>query len=133
MRDVKFKGVVIPYDEYLKSDEWQRLRKELLAVHNYECEVCGIKNVTLNAHHTHYHADMIKDSIENLELLCDECHKNIHQKRTNPCPICWLDVGKNKIKEHILSKHSKDEVSKLLDTIIYYMEQETITTQWVSG
>lgn len=64
---------------YLKSPEWNTLRKSILRRDNYTCQGCGITNVPLEVHHLHYrNFGMEKHS--DLVAVCRECHQAIHDK-----------------------------------------------------
>ena len=71
----------IPFVEYIKSDSVQsnKLRKKLLRerLKKYECESCGKskwleKAIPLEVHHKD--GDKRNNEIDNLQLLCPNCH-----------------------------------------------------------
>ena len=68
------------YEDFLKSDYWKYVRgKKLKDAHN-KCQICGSKK-SLNVHHNSYanHGQEYKH-LEDLVVLCSECHKKFHNK-----------------------------------------------------
>lgn len=76
------------YLDYLKSDEWAKIRIHMLEANNYTCQRCGQKKfrARLHVHHKTYDR-LFKEEFEDLELLCDKCHSEEHKT-----------VTKNKVK-----------------------------------
>lgn len=73
----KRKGFVVPkYKEYLRSHKWMRKRKKMLALCGSQCENCG-NTKRLQVHHLHYRT-LGRESVNDLKLLCDSCHKKEH-------------------------------------------------------
>lgn len=66
------------YQEYLKSDRWKKLRKEILIKNNFKCEDC--KGIANEVHHKRY--VNIETPWEKYELvaLCGPCHGKRHHK-----------------------------------------------------
>ena len=62
------------YQEYLKTDHWQAIRKERLKIDSYKCACCGTeKNVQV--HHTDYSKGWFHEDPHNdLITLCKKCH-----------------------------------------------------------
>ncbi|MEO5358468.1 MAG: HNH endonuclease [Nitrospirae bacterium YQR-1] len=67
------------YNEYLESPEWKQLSKEAKKKADYKCERCS-SAMNLEAHHTRYSNNWPNDNIENIVVLCDNCHEFIHKK-----------------------------------------------------
>lgn len=69
------------YFELLKKPEWQKKRLERLEIAGWECENCGQKDDQLHVHHRQYFKNRSPWEYENeqLEVLCDECHKSSHE------------------------------------------------------
>jgi len=68
----------LPYQEYLRSDHWQTVRKAALKTADYRCQLCNT-STTLNVHHRTYERrgeEVPSDVI----ALCAECHKHFHEK-----------------------------------------------------
>ena len=66
------------YYDYLESERWRDKRKYKLREVDYQCERCGsAKN--LEVHHVNYeHAG--EEPMEDLVVLCRDCHREIHRK-----------------------------------------------------
>ena len=69
------------YVEYMKSDEWQKMKHSRLEIDHYSCVMCGYskKPEILMVHHLNYkrlgHEDVWKD----LVTLCPICHRKVHR------------------------------------------------------
>lgn len=63
----------LPYDIYLQTDHWVSLRERKLKQSGYQCERCKRED-TLQVHHKTYERRG-KEKLEDLEVLCDECHE----------------------------------------------------------
>ena len=75
---------------FYNSKEWQRCRKEYLAMVGGVCERCEKKGLIRPAkivHHKEYITvnnitdPMILLSFDNLEAVCQECHNEEHHKK----------------------------------------------------
>jgi len=62
--------------DYYNSEQWQKLRKEVIKEANNECFFC--KNVGTDVHHTSYD-NWKNESIDELILLCRDCHIKVHE------------------------------------------------------
>lgn len=62
------------YIEYIKSDEWDVVRRDALRRAGYSCQKCGISDVPLQVHHKHYR-NFRNEKPGDLEALCEECHE----------------------------------------------------------
>lgn len=83
-RNDKLSELGLPYCEYLKTDEWQNIRSEILTKDS-SCLVCG--HSASQVHHTDYEWDTLLGLCHAaLISLCDRCHKDIEfdgtRKRT---------------------------------------------------
>jgi 5-methylcytosine-specific restriction endonuclease McrA len=68
----------MPYQDYLRTPEWQERRKAALKRAGYRCMVCNRSRV-LHVHHRTYERrgdELARDLI----VLCDECHGLYHGK-----------------------------------------------------
>src|SRR5574344_376377 len=48
---------------------------------NYTCQCCKTKKGTLNAHHIVYRSNGGADTLDNLIILCEECHQKLHDNK----------------------------------------------------
>lgn len=67
-----------PYTDYLRSAHWVTLRRIALEQAGHRCCLCGATE-TLQVHHNTYAA--YRESLADLAVLCDECHRNHHLRR----------------------------------------------------
>lgn len=69
----------IPYNEYLKTYYWRKVRYLVLKRDNFRCTICGERE-PLNVHHKTYinKGNEIKH-LDDLITVCDLCHKKIHK------------------------------------------------------
>ena len=69
----------MPYNEYLKTDEWQQKRKAAHKKAGGYCQNCGrlIRNTTSDTHHLRY-APRGKEAQSDLIVLCRDCHRKTH-------------------------------------------------------
>lgn len=69
------------YHEYIKSAQWQQRASAMKMHTGYRCENCG-KSRNLTVHHLNY--DHLGDErIEDLKVLCWECHREEHRGRNS--------------------------------------------------
>lgn len=64
------------YAEYLKSDHWQHMRELALRHYGTNCVLCG--NTPVDVHHRTY-ARKGREWLEDLIVLCRNCHKKFHR------------------------------------------------------
>lgn len=64
------------------SIEYRLWRKNVYKKDNHTCQICGRKNVRLNAHHIRGFASYIhlRTTVSNGITLCSTCHFNFHKK-----------------------------------------------------
>lgn len=62
---------------FYSSTEWQELRQGALS-RSGECERCGSKD-ELTVHHRNYERFGGNETLDDLEVLCWECHRNTHE------------------------------------------------------
>lgn len=71
------------YIELLRDPRWQRKRLEKLQQANWRCARCFSSDKTLNVHHKLYRKGAMPWEYrdDELEVLCDACHKKMHWYR----------------------------------------------------
>lgn len=69
------------YEQYLKTEHWRLKKKEYSSVYKKECAICGDKK-KLHLHHKTYE-NVGKENLEDLVLLCEKCHYEIHNDECN--------------------------------------------------
>lgn len=65
------------YREYIKSDRWQGLRRQMIRERGAICERCGRPDPKVNLHHLTY-VRLGSELPEDMKLLCFPCHKLMH-------------------------------------------------------
>lgn len=69
------------YKGYLDSRMWRLLRSAILEMRGNRCELCGKEKSTLNVHHKTYDNLYHEyDHLDDLIVLCKECHSKFHDK-----------------------------------------------------
>ncbi len=80
------------YDDYLRSEWWQRLRGHVLSYLAFECEFCT--RTATQVHHVRYPrtSELGSESIKSLYAVCSRCHAIAHgQTASNidsECAFC---------------------------------------------
>ena len=67
------------YKEYLQSPQWKSLTAKKRKEAGNKCQLCNDGEVTLHVHHRTYE-NIYKESMEDLIVLCENCHKKFHDK-----------------------------------------------------
>lgn len=57
-----------------RSREWKWLRRRALMRDNFECRVCGARNVPLEVDHVVPLARGGADGLDNVQAICKPCH-----------------------------------------------------------
>jgi len=65
------------YNVYLKSEHWVNFRQNTIEERGCKCEQCGATD-NLVVHHKTY-SNLGNEKPEDVLVLCDECHKEIHK------------------------------------------------------
>jgi 5-methylcytosine-specific restriction endonuclease McrA len=68
----------LPYADYLRTDEWQYRRREMVKAAERKCQSCGRPSHLLNVHHLTYER-LGNEDPDDLIVLCESCHENRHQ------------------------------------------------------
>ncbi len=69
----------MPYPTYLETPEWQLRAKQIKVSANMRCAACG-GNSRLQVHHLTYDRRGYERPAD-LQVLCRECHRLVHQDR----------------------------------------------------
>lgn len=68
------------YEDYLRSDRWQELRREALLRDGERCRLCN-SPYSLHAHHRRYADQWGLETPDDLTTLCADCHAAVHSKQ----------------------------------------------------
>lgn len=95
------------YKDYLKTLQWFDLKMEVYKRDSYRCRQChkDLSKFNGEVHHTHYD-NIYNEKLEDLVLVCPECHELIHTYYSKLLPL-----QKNKI---ILSATQLIEAKELV-------------------
>lgn len=100
------------YREYLNSSHWRAFRARIIAERK-ACQRCG-HAYRLQVHHLHYH-NRGEEKPEDVELLCRDCHEQIH----------WPKSRLRKIMDECPpGRRKRDEYFELRDRFALLMEKE---------
>ena len=72
------------WKSYKLSESWKLLRDKALTRDAHRCKRCGRKT-KLEMHHDKYPDVPENDCLENVEILCRECHQYIHDRKNKKC------------------------------------------------
>lgn len=67
---------VMPYEDYLKTPEWQAIRNVTIERANYRCQVCNAAG-PLDVHHRTYERRG-QEQPGDVIALCRQCHELFH-------------------------------------------------------
>lgn len=94
------------YREYLSSPHWGDMKAQLKSK-RCKCDICGDTRL-LHVHHSKY--NLHNENIKDLNILCADCHKKIHDKfELTSLPPAWIVA---KYGDRVF----KEKASKLIDT-----------------
>jgi len=94
------------YNAYMRSDEWKQKRNEIISIYK-QCVCCGSEE-NLNVHHLTYE-NIGNEKYEDLLLLCNMCHKNVHRGKIKV--FCMTDEqieAFNKVRDIIIESFKND-------------------------
>ena len=66
----------LSYQEYLKSEQWQQLRRKVLRRDLHICQGC-LAQPASEVHHTTY-GHVRSEFVFELVSLCRDCHRRLH-------------------------------------------------------
>lgn len=68
--------VASKYEEYLKTEQFNKIRQEVFSRDNHKCVICG-STENLQAHHLTY-INVYQEDTQDLITLCRQCHSIYH-------------------------------------------------------
>lgn len=74
------------YKQYLQSDHWKALRAKKLELAGRKCNRCG-RTDHLEVHHLRYRRHWLDCDVNDLEVLCGNCHSNHHEQEKIDAPF----------------------------------------------
>lgn len=70
----------LDYQEYLRTDGWERTRSKVLGRAHHVCEGCGERRAT-QVHHLNYEDPRGEEMLFNLVALCSDCHEKVSARQ----------------------------------------------------
>ena len=69
------------YREYMSSSTWKHKRKNAMKRVSHQCQLCGFRTHAANlvVHHNSY-TNFGHEKPEDLTVLCERCHRGLHEK-----------------------------------------------------
>jgi len=64
-------------DVYLNSEDWKNLRAAKLSLVGFKCQLCRFKSESNDVHHLKYRK-LHDVRLEDLRVLCRQCHDDVH-------------------------------------------------------
>lgn len=71
------------HQEFMKSPEWENIKKKLFKLRGKKCEICGSKK-HIQVHHLTYKRFGGKERPEDLQILCGKHHMKVHGIKRKP-------------------------------------------------
>jgi 5-methylcytosine-specific restriction endonuclease McrA len=68
------------YQKFLKSEEWAKIRADVIMLAEYKCEMCGFRPKVFQVHHLNYDKPWGQEEPGDLACLCGRCHDKEHGK-----------------------------------------------------
>ena len=82
---------VLTYEELLNKPKWRKKRNQILEKYGHVCSICK-STVKLQVHHLYYEKDQNGKwknpwnyPDEAFAVLCEDCHKKMHNKQNSQC------------------------------------------------
>lgn len=74
------------YEAYIKSKEWKAIRVAAIEQAGNRCSRCGFTPKSLRQLHVHHltYERFGHETLDDVAVLCRECHAMLHKARTNP-------------------------------------------------
>lgn len=87
------------YSDYLKTPHWQEIERIVRESAEDICQMCGDERErNLQVHHrTYAHRGYEDFHLEDVILLCDECHSDVHRKGLEGWPFGQSDAPQEKM------------------------------------
>ena len=125
--------IIDKYQEYLKSQKWNDIKKLVFKRDKYICQGCLTETKNLQAHHLTYDR-IYNEMCFDLITLCRKCHCNIHDMDSVDD---YLEKRKPNKDETIYRLNGsvvvgyKDEYSKEIKNFMKIMESNKIKNYYV--
>lgn len=85
-------GASVRYDRYIRSERWRAKRVSFIAARGKRCERCKRgRRASLQVHHKTYER-LGHERLEDVEVLCQRCHAEVHGKLAYAEPWQWAHL-----------------------------------------
>lgn len=93
------------YIDLLRDPRWQRKRLEALEAGDWKCCHCSTTTKPLNVHHKKYRkgAKPWEYDLSELEVRCDDCHKDIHALQDELSAVVAKCSGRTALVEELIA------------------------------
>ena len=99
----------MPYDEYLQTPEWSEKREKALRRAEHRCQICNSSGF-LHVHHRTYE-NRGDERLEDLAVLCEDCHKLYHYKDSVECRTLPIEECVKQVYTHLEYTYSTGEMT----------------------
>lgn len=96
---------------YLKSEQWQNVRAEVLARDGAKCFLCGQFGLSNDVHHKQYPSNVWETKAEHCITLCRKCHHKIHVITKHG--IVLDEKLLRRLRGHVRSKIESERVARI--------------------
>ena len=73
-------GFSISYQKQLAERRWEKIVKQVYKRDNYQCQICGERDIQIDCHHIIPWRISHDDSLKNLIAVCKSCHTRLDNK-----------------------------------------------------
>jgi len=81
------------YNAYMSSEEWYELKKKYYLNNKKICKKCNCKKIVYLHHKTYERFG--KEELDDLECLCNECHKQVHREKQVEYKNFYINISIN--------------------------------------
>ena len=113
------------YNVYLQGEHWRTFREKTILDRNGKCEHCGLDE-NLVVHHITYET-LGNEKPEDVLVLCNDCHENIHIKKKS---------GKARFNNYGFKNYHKNIITlseELKEKDIYFLVKISDYLYWDTG
>jgi 5-methylcytosine-specific restriction endonuclease McrA len=75
---------LMEYSEFVKTDYWRLVREAVIEVRGGQCAVCENTKSLIVHHRSYRNHGMEHRHLEDLVVLCWDCHSKIHADKAKP-------------------------------------------------
>jgi len=98
------------YESYLRSKKWASKKIEVFGLKGRKCQRCSSEE-RIHVHHASYERLGNEDILNDLFVLCDNCHNEYHRRNKN------VTIRSTKAfikKKHLKKQSKKNKIDQIL-------------------